>query len=164
MQGPEAGDQSPRDRSGFWNPKGRLRVLLHSPSKEHRNNKHQVTISHNTPSVSAITLSPLHRFKIKPPPPSTGIKASYTPHPIAAGMSASFRIEIYAVPVGVAGERGQGRVQHSLEIVSEVNSLQLPVTATVLTAATYEEASLTLAKGVSLLPAKASSATGSQRL
>ena len=69
------------------------------------------------------------------------------------------------MPVGVTGERGHGRVHHSLEIVSEVNSLLLPVTATVLTETTYEQgAHLTLAKGVSLLPAKATSATGSQRL
>ena len=85
------------------------------------------------------------------------MKASYSPHPIAAGMSASIRIELFAAP------EGQG--QHSLEIVSEVNSLLLPVTATVLAADTYEGAAgLTLAKGVSLVPPKATSATASQRL
>ncbi|KAI6649791.1 Sperm-associated antigen 17-like [Oopsacas minuta] len=93
------------------------------------------------------------RYKIKPPPPSTGIKIIYTPHPIAAGMSSSFQIEVYAVPVGVMGEIGQGHVEHNLEIISEINTLILPVTATVLTTASYQDevADHTLIKGVSLL-------------
>ena len=74
-------------------------------------------------------------------------------------MSASIRIELFAAP------EGQGQGQHSLEIVSEVNSLLLPVTATVLAVDTYEGAAgLTLAKGVSLVLTKATSATASQRL
>ena len=81
------------------------------------------------------------------------MKVLYTPHPIAAGMSVSFQIELYAVPVGVEGARGQGQVEHDLEIISEINSLLLPVTATVLTKATYQDeaSQQTLAKGVLLL-------------
>ena len=67
-------------------------------------------------------------------------------------MSVSIQIELYAVPVGVEGDRGQGQVEHDLEIISEINSLLLPVTATVLTKTSYQDevSEQNLAKGVSI--------------
>ena len=63
------------------------------------------------------------------------------------------------MPVGVVGERGRGRVEHNLEIISEVNTLSLPITATVLTVTSYDEevGELVLARGVTLLPGASNS-------
>lgn len=74
------------------------------------------------------------RFKIKQPPPATGIRIVYKPGPVAAGMKTEIDVEIYAIAVGVEGETGVGSIRHELEIVTESDIIFLPITATVLTA------------------------------
>ncbi|CAM5077963.1 unnamed protein product [Natator depressus] len=41
------------------------------------------------------------RFRVKQPPPSTGLRVIYTPGPVAAGLQAELEIEIYAMAIGV---------------------------------------------------------------
>lgn len=79
------------------------------------------------------------RFRIKQPPPSTGMKVFYKPGPVAAGMKGEINIEIYAIAVGVEGGRGVGQIQHSLEIITETDQLLLPIKASVMTAYEYDK-------------------------
>ncbi|KAJ7321774.1 Sperm-associated antigen 17 [Desmophyllum pertusum] len=72
------------------------------------------------------------RYKIKQPPPSTGLRVLYQPGPVAAGMNTVLDVEIFAVAVGVVGESGSGHVGHHVEIVTETDILYLPVTANIL--------------------------------
>lgn len=71
------------------------------------------------------------RFKVKQPPPCTGLKVKYQPGPVAAGMSMKFDVEIFAVAVGIHGSDGVGKVLHNIEIVTETDFLYFPVKATV---------------------------------
>ncbi|CAM5080839.1 unnamed protein product [Eretmochelys imbricata] len=43
------------------------------------------------------------RFRVKQPPPSTGLRVIYTPGPVAAGLQVELEIEIYAMAIGVEG-------------------------------------------------------------
>lgn len=81
------------------------------------------------------------RFKIKQPPPSTGMKVIYKPGPVAAGMSVTFDIEIFALAVGVEGSCGIGQVSHHIEITTETEILFLPVIATIITQEEFEHPS-----------------------
>ncbi|KAL4233858.1 Sperm-associated antigen 17 [Mactra antiquata] len=72
------------------------------------------------------------RYKLKQPPPATGIRVIYKPGPVAAGMKAEIDVEIYAIAVGVEGETGVGSIRHELEIVTETDVLFLPITANIL--------------------------------
>ncbi|ESO93308.1 hypothetical protein LOTGIDRAFT_232733 [Lottia gigantea] len=79
------------------------------------------------------------RYKIKQPPPATGLKVIYKPGPVAAGMRAELRLELFAIAVGVEGESGVGGIEHNLQITTETDKLYLPVRATILTAQEYEQ-------------------------
>nr|KAG5690453.1 hypothetical protein BaRGS_010080 [Batillaria attramentaria] len=46
------------------------------------------------------------RFKVRQPPPATGLRVIYRPGAVAAGMKAELRLELYAIAVGVEGESG----------------------------------------------------------
>jgi hypothetical protein len=81
------------------------------------------------------------RFRVRQPPPGTGIKVLYSPGPVAAGMKTELNIEIFAIAAGVEGNRGVGCVSHSLEITTETDNLMLPITATVLTANEFDNRS-----------------------
>ncbi|XP_068698646.1 sperm-associated antigen 17-like [Montipora foliosa] len=78
------------------------------------------------------------RYKVKQPPPSTGLRVLYKPGPVAAGMNTVLEVEIFAVAVGVVGDSGSGHVGHHVEIVTETDVLYLPVTATIMTVYEYE--------------------------
>ncbi|XP_076445026.1 sperm-associated antigen 17-like isoform X2 [Babylonia areolata] len=73
------------------------------------------------------------RFKVRQPPPATGLRVIYKPGPVAAGMKVDLRLELYAIAVGVEGESGVGTVSHCLEIVTQTDILRVPVQATVMT-------------------------------
>ncbi|XP_065057686.1 sperm-associated antigen 17-like isoform X2 [Rhopilema esculentum] len=87
------------------------------------------------------------RFKVKQPPPSTGLKVIYTPGPVAAGMATRLDVEIFAVAVGVEGSSGVGSINHYIEIISETDNLYLPVTAAILTSHEYDNRSETSPRG-----------------
>ncbi|XP_062984993.1 sperm-associated antigen 17 [Elgaria multicarinata webbii] len=78
------------------------------------------------------------RFRVKQPPPCTGLRVSYTPGPVAAGLQTELEIEIYAMAIGVGGDEGLGKMFHQIEIYTETETLFLPVEATVLTGNVYE--------------------------
>ncbi|XP_028936060.1 sperm-associated antigen 17 isoform X2 [Ornithorhynchus anatinus] len=78
------------------------------------------------------------RFRVLQPPPGTGLKVIYTPGPVAAGLQAELRVEIFAVAVGEEGARGLGRLAHRIEIPTEGGTLFLPVEAAVLSGGTYD--------------------------
>ncbi|XP_068127091.1 sperm-associated antigen 17 [Hyperolius riggenbachi] len=96
------------------------------------------------------------RYRVKPPPPSTGLRVTYTPGPVAAGMQTRLDVELFAMAIGLEGPEGAAECSHCIEIQSEVETLFLPVVATVLTASVYESlieggAHTGLAPGVRLL-------------
>ncbi|XP_040195424.1 sperm-associated antigen 17 [Rana temporaria] len=78
------------------------------------------------------------RFRVKSPPPSSGLRVTYTPGPVAAGMQTRLEVELFAMAIGLEGPEGAAECSHCIEIQSEVETLFLPVTATVLTEGVYE--------------------------
>ncbi|XP_071995183.1 sperm-associated antigen 17-like isoform X3 [Engystomops pustulosus] len=80
----------------------------------------------------------LCRFRVKQPPPSTGLRVTYTPGPVAAGMERRLGVEMFAMAVGVEGPEGAAEYNYCIEIQSEEETLYLPVTATVLTGGVYQ--------------------------
>ncbi|RUS91851.1 hypothetical protein EGW08_000422 [Elysia chlorotica] len=78
------------------------------------------------------------RFKIRQPPPATGLRVIYKPGPVAAGMCVELALELYAIANGVEGESGVGSLGHVLEIITETDLLELPIVATILTAHEYD--------------------------
>ncbi|XP_033635929.1 sperm-associated antigen 17-like [Asterias rubens] len=105
------------------------------------------------------------RYKVKQPPPATGLQAVYKPGPVSAGMKALLELQLYAIAVGVQGESGQGSIGHHVEIITEMEQLFLPVTATILTAHEYDEQCRTLgtpkvSPGVRMISARPPSREG----
>ena len=47
-------------------------------------------------------------------------------------MTRKCEVELFAIAVGVVGRSGTGRVSHNLEVVSETNTLHIPVLANIL--------------------------------
>ncbi|KAG8517644.1 Sperm-associated antigen 17 [Galemys pyrenaicus] len=72
------------------------------------------------------------RFKVKQPPPSTGLKVTYKPGPVAAGLQAELKVELFAMAVGEDGARGSVQIAHNIEIMTEHDVMFLPVEANIL--------------------------------
>ncbi|KAF6075994.1 sperm associated antigen 17 [Phyllostomus discolor] len=79
------------------------------------------------------------RFRVKQPPPSTGLKVTYKPGPVAAGLQVDLKVELYAMALGEDGAKGSTRISHNIEIMTEHAVLFLPVEATVLTSSNYRK-------------------------
>ncbi|OXB76247.1 UNVERIFIED_CONTAM: hypothetical protein H355_014655 [Colinus virginianus] len=69
------------------------------------------------------------RFRVKQPPPYTGLSVLYTPGPVAAGLQVELEIEIFAVSIGGESINGLEEICHDIEIVTETETLLLPVKA-----------------------------------
>ncbi|XP_036047259.1 sperm-associated antigen 17 [Onychomys torridus] len=78
------------------------------------------------------------RFRVKQPPPSTGLKVSYKPGPVAAGLHAELKVELFAMAVGEDGTKVSAHISHNIEIITEHDILFLPVEAIVLTSSNYD--------------------------
>ncbi|XP_005076718.1 sperm-associated antigen 17 [Mesocricetus auratus] len=78
------------------------------------------------------------RFRVKQPPPSTGLKVTYKPGPVAAGLHAELKVELFAMAVGEDGAKGSAHISHNIEIMTEHDILLLPVEAIVLTSRNYD--------------------------
>ncbi|XP_009948670.1 PREDICTED: sperm-associated antigen 17, partial [Leptosomus discolor] len=78
------------------------------------------------------------RFRVKQPPPPTGLRVMYTPGPVAAGLQIELEIEIFAMVTKGEDTGGLEEVSHDIEILTETETLLLPVRATVLTNDVYE--------------------------
>ncbi|XP_027537104.1 sperm-associated antigen 17 isoform X10 [Neopelma chrysocephalum] len=78
------------------------------------------------------------RFRVKQPPPCTGLRVMYTPAPVAAGLEVELEIEIFAMVIEGKDTGGLQEVSHDIEILTETDTLLLPVKATVLTNDIYE--------------------------
>ncbi|XP_074237292.1 sperm-associated antigen 17 isoform X5 [Saimiri boliviensis] len=87
------------------------------------------------------------RFKVKQPPPSTGLKVTYKPGPVAAGLHTELNIELFAMAVGEDGAKGSAYISHNIEIMTEHEILFLPVEATVLTSSNYDKRPRDLPQG-----------------
>uniref|UniRef100_A0A670JY75 Sperm associated antigen 17 n=1 Tax=Podarcis muralis TaxID=64176 RepID=A0A670JY75_PODMU len=72
------------------------------------------------------------RFRVKQPPPRTGLRVCYTPGPVASGLQTELEVDIYAMAIGVEGSEGAGEVSHRIEIYTETETLFLPVEANIL--------------------------------
>ncbi|NWW76847.1 SPG17 protein, partial [Climacteris rufus] len=72
------------------------------------------------------------RFRVKQPPPHTGLRVMYTPGPVAAGLQVELEIEIFAVINGGKDTAGIEEVSHNIEILTETETLLLPVKANIL--------------------------------
>ncbi|XP_062049494.1 sperm-associated antigen 17 [Lepus europaeus] len=79
------------------------------------------------------------RFKVKQPPPSTGLKVTYKPGPVAAGLQTELKVELFAMVAGEDGTKGSTHISHNIEIMTEHDVLFLPVEATVLTSSNYNK-------------------------
>ncbi|XP_054547742.1 sperm-associated antigen 17 isoform X2 [Talpa occidentalis] len=77
------------------------------------------------------------RFKVKQPPPSTGLKVTYKPGPVASGLQAELKVELFAMALGEDGAKGSVQISHNIEIMTEHDVHFLPVEATVLTSRNY---------------------------
>ncbi|XP_027464965.2 sperm-associated antigen 17 isoform X7 [Zalophus californianus] len=78
------------------------------------------------------------RFRVKQPPPSTGLKVTYKPGPVAAGLQTELKVELFAMAIGEDGAKGSTHILHNIEIMTEHDVLFLPVEATVLTSSNYD--------------------------
>ncbi|NWU75924.1 SPG17 protein, partial [Onychorhynchus coronatus] len=72
------------------------------------------------------------RFRVKQPPPCTGLRVMYTPGPVAAGLEVELEIEILARVIEGKGTGGLVEVSHDIEILTETDTLLLPVKANIL--------------------------------
>ncbi|XP_053512061.1 sperm-associated antigen 17 [Artibeus jamaicensis] len=105
------------------------------------------------------------RFRVKQPPPSTGLKVTYKPGPVAAGLQVELKVELYAMALGKDGAKGSTHISHNIEIMTEHDVLFLPVEATVLTSSNYDKRPKDLPEGkeasvVQRMPAVPSPALG----
>ncbi|NXS80007.1 SPG17 protein, partial [Erpornis zantholeuca] len=71
------------------------------------------------------------RFRVKQPPPYTGLRVMYTPGPVA-GLQVELEIEILAMVIGGKDTDGLEEVSHDIEILTETETLLLPVKANIL--------------------------------
>ncbi|NXB55456.1 SPG17 protein, partial [Struthidea cinerea] len=71
------------------------------------------------------------RFRVKQPPPYTGLRVMYTPGPVA-GLQVELEIEILAMVIGGKDAGGLEEVSHDIEILTETETLLLPVKANIL--------------------------------
>ncbi|XP_069744518.1 sperm-associated antigen 17 isoform X3 [Narcine bancroftii] len=78
------------------------------------------------------------RYRIKQPPPSTGLRVYFKPGPVAAGLKTDLEIKLYAMAIGLESNKGAGYLCHHVEIQTEAEVLFLPITATVLTEYVYK--------------------------
>ncbi|KAM9277713.1 LOW QUALITY PROTEIN: sperm-associated antigen 17 [Cariama cristata] len=78
------------------------------------------------------------RFRVKQPPPHTGLSVMYRPGPVAAGLQVELEIEIFAMVIGGEDTGGLGEVSHDIEILTETETLLLPVRANILSNDIYE--------------------------
>ncbi|XP_021252658.1 sperm-associated antigen 17 isoform X3 [Numida meleagris] len=78
------------------------------------------------------------RFRVKQPPPYTGLRVMYTPGPVAAGLQVELEIEMFAMSTGGESTNGLEDISHDIEILTETETLLLPVRATVLRSDIYE--------------------------
>ncbi|NXY89425.1 SPG17 protein, partial [Alcedo cyanopectus] len=72
------------------------------------------------------------RFRVKQPPPHTGLRVMYTPGPVAAGLQVELEIEILAMITGGEDTGGLEKVSYDIEILTETENLLLPVRANIL--------------------------------
>ncbi|KAJ7402651.1 hypothetical protein BTVI_84323 [Pitangus sulphuratus] len=72
------------------------------------------------------------RFRVKQPPPCTGLRVMYTPGPVAAGLEVELEIEIFAMVIEGKDTGGLEEVSHDIEILTETDTLLLPVKANIL--------------------------------
>ncbi|KAM9320419.1 sperm-associated antigen 17 [Gastrophryne carolinensis] len=72
------------------------------------------------------------RFRVKPPPPSSGLRVTYSPGPVAAGMHTRLEVELFAMAIGLEGPEGAAESSHCIQIQSEAETLYLPITANIL--------------------------------
>ncbi|XP_078088010.1 sperm-associated antigen 17 [Mustelus asterias] len=87
------------------------------------------------------------RFRVKQPPPSTGLRVCYKPGPVAAGLATELEIELYAIAIDLESTEGAGYLCHHLEIQTETDELYLPIIATVLTENVYKNRTEEYPKG-----------------
>ncbi|NXC09604.1 SPG17 protein, partial [Orthonyx spaldingii] len=71
------------------------------------------------------------RFRVKQPPLHTGLRVMYTPGPVA-GLQVELEIEIFAMVIGGKDTGGLEEVSHDIEILTETETLLLPVKANIL--------------------------------
>ncbi|NXQ55705.1 SPG17 protein, partial [Anthoscopus minutus] len=71
------------------------------------------------------------RFRVKQPPLYTGLSVMYTPGPVA-GLQVELEIEIFAMLITGKDTGGLEEVSHNIEILTETETLLLPVKANIL--------------------------------
>ncbi|NWS72074.1 SPG17 protein, partial [Crotophaga sulcirostris] len=72
------------------------------------------------------------RFRVKQPPPHTGLRVMYAPGPVAAGLQVELEIEIFAMIIRGEDTGGLEEISHDIVILTETETLLLPVRANIL--------------------------------
>ncbi|KAK2516801.1 Spag17 [Columba guinea] len=72
------------------------------------------------------------RFRVKQPPPHTGLRVMYAPGPVAAGLQVELEIQIFAMVIEREDTSGLEEISHDIEILTETETLLLPVRANIL--------------------------------
>uniref|UniRef100_A0A3B3QX36 Uncharacterized protein n=1 Tax=Paramormyrops kingsleyae TaxID=1676925 RepID=A0A3B3QX36_9TELE len=70
------------------------------------------------------------RFSVKQVPPSTGLRVTYQPGPVAAGMKTDLQVQLFAQEPQDPDK--EAHLSHQIEILTETEILYLPVTANIL--------------------------------
>ncbi|KAM4611571.1 sperm-associated antigen 17 [Polymixia lowei] len=73
------------------------------------------------------------RFRVKQPPPATGLRVIYNPGPVAAGLQVELQVQLFAMSVVQEGEvEPKNYISQHITIHTETDILYLPVTANIL--------------------------------
>ncbi|XP_054457183.1 LOW QUALITY PROTEIN: sperm-associated antigen 17 [Anoplopoma fimbria] len=79
------------------------------------------------------------RFRVKQPPPATGLRVIYNPGPVAAGLHVELLVQLFAMCTVQAGEvEPKKYISQEITIHTETDILYLPVTATILPERLYD--------------------------
>ncbi|ELK05960.1 Sperm-associated antigen 17 [Pteropus alecto] len=92
----------------------------------------QCTHPPDVPGTAQARAAHRTRFRVKQPPPSTGLKVTYKPGPVAAGLQVDLKVELFAMAVGEDSAKGSVHISHNIEIMTEHDVLFLPVEANIL--------------------------------
>ncbi|XP_048834664.1 sperm-associated antigen 17 isoform X2 [Brienomyrus brachyistius] len=76
------------------------------------------------------------RFSVKQAPPSTGLRVTYQPGPVAAGMKTDLQVQLFTQEP--QDPDTEAHLSHQIEILTETEILYLPVSATVLSEKLYD--------------------------
>ncbi|XP_027464957.2 sperm-associated antigen 17 isoform X6 [Zalophus californianus] len=136
---PDSEEESPQSPLGLPKLKNFVNIKEYAGQNQTENlEKPTEGARRETQSLCLVQHVISSRFRVKQPPPSTGLKVTYKPGPVAAGLQTELKVELFAMAIGEDGAKGSTHILHNIEIMTEHDVLFLPVEATVLTSSNYD--------------------------